>query len=325
MPDLVERYLHEVGRSLPARDRADIATELRSMIYDSLEDRYGGAETAADIAALLKELGDPRKLASSYLPVRYLIGPEAFPYLMTALRYTWVTIPTIFIFLQIFGALTSVQPPPLSSLILEMLVSAIGGMFVFTALVIMIFAVIERIVAAIAPQDSAFDPLVLPPVNDPHTVARSEVIFGIVFSIVIGLILIYFLYVGGLTLRFDINNPADLIPVPRGWLVAFIVVLSAMVGVHVQALRTNRWTATLWLIETIFELLGMICLYFVLYEPVAQRLVGSVPSLASGGTLENIPELMVILNAILTVIGRGSRQLRLWNYRDPPSAPVTGA
>jgi hypothetical protein len=35
--ELVDRYVHEVGRHLPRRSRNDIETELRSTIEDTLE------------------------------------------------------------------------------------------------------------------------------------------------------------------------------------------------------------------------------------------------------------------------------------------------
>src|SRR5690606_15197687 len=197
MNDLVERYVQEVGRNLAKTDRADIEAEIRSMIYDRLEDRYGGAETETDITAVLKELGDPRRLSASYLPVRYLVGPEAFPYMLTALRYVWVTIPTIFIFLHIFGALTAAQPAPLATLLFEMLATAGYATFICTSLVIIAFAVIERIIMAFTIKDMAFDPSALPPVNDPRSVDRFEATFGIVMGIIVGLMFLYFLYTGG--------------------------------------------------------------------------------------------------------------------------------
>ena len=54
---LIDRYIHEVGRHLPRKNRSDIQAELRSLLTDSLEDRAGTKTSEADVAALLKEFG----------------------------------------------------------------------------------------------------------------------------------------------------------------------------------------------------------------------------------------------------------------------------
>ena len=40
--DLIERYVHAVGRQLPRRNRGDIQAELQSTLVDMLEDRVEG-------------------------------------------------------------------------------------------------------------------------------------------------------------------------------------------------------------------------------------------------------------------------------------------
>ena len=57
MSDLVERYVHQVGRHVPQKERAEIQAELRSQILDQLDDRYEGAPTADNVADVLRELG----------------------------------------------------------------------------------------------------------------------------------------------------------------------------------------------------------------------------------------------------------------------------
>ena len=41
--ELIDRYVREVGRHLPRKNRADIETELRSLLVDNLEDLLKGS------------------------------------------------------------------------------------------------------------------------------------------------------------------------------------------------------------------------------------------------------------------------------------------
>src|SRR5512138_2735071 len=82
MEKMIAAYVNEVGRRLPEKQRADIEREIRSMIEDTLEDESQAQGRPADeemVVAVLKRLGPPEKLAASYAPPRYLVGPELYP------------------------------------------------------------------------------------------------------------------------------------------------------------------------------------------------------------------------------------------------------
>ena len=76
---LIDRYIAEVGRHLPEKDRSDIEAEIRSTLEDMIDERGRLAAKATDdkiIIETLEQLGDPRLLASKYAPPKhYLIGP----------------------------------------------------------------------------------------------------------------------------------------------------------------------------------------------------------------------------------------------------------
>ena len=79
---LIDLYVVEVGRRLPRQQRADIEAELRSTLEDSVDDmarEQGKTPDEALAAEVLRRYGSPEKTAASYLPPRYLIGPELFP------------------------------------------------------------------------------------------------------------------------------------------------------------------------------------------------------------------------------------------------------
>jgi len=105
MSELIERYVHQVGRYLSGKERDEIQAELRSQIQDQLEDRYEGAPTQADVAAVLKELGDPRHMAASYGGEQYLVGPDLYPVMMMVLRRGWVIVPPVAILVRLLAVL----------------------------------------------------------------------------------------------------------------------------------------------------------------------------------------------------------------------------
>ena len=81
--NLLDKYVAEVGKYLPRKNRADIEAEIRSTLEDMLEERTQGKSPAEEttVMDLLKEYGSPREVAATYQTHQhqYLIGPRLFP------------------------------------------------------------------------------------------------------------------------------------------------------------------------------------------------------------------------------------------------------
>ena len=81
----LEGFLAEGWRGFVARVAEDIEKELKSNLEDMLEDRAEKAGRPRDEALeveLLKEYGSPQKVAATYNPHPYLIGPKLFPFFL---------------------------------------------------------------------------------------------------------------------------------------------------------------------------------------------------------------------------------------------------
>jgi hypothetical protein len=320
MAELVERYVHQVGRYLPKKDRADIEAELRSLIQDQLDDRFAGAPSQADVATVLAEMGSPRQMAASYNRDQYFVGPDLYPYLIMTLRYVWVFVPALVIFLNIFGAVVSAEQEAWLSLFVETVATILQATLILSAAAMLIFAFIQRVMSEIDQKAPVFNPMTLPKIDDPYSVDRFEAMFGVVFGALVMLVLLYFLTVGGLTLRFNLNDPGEVIPVPTIWLIPLISSGTAMVILNIFVLRRNRWNIGLWVTQSILELFGMVCLYFVIYKPVAERIIEDNPSLAG---IASLPEIIVVVTAVITVLGNGTKLVGLLSYQSTSTPPFT--
>ena len=95
--NLIERYVYDVARRLPEKDREDVKKELRANIYDMLP------ENANDeaIKKVLYELGSPASLAEKYRThPRYLISPAYFDEYISALK--WI-LPLVGVLVMLIG------------------------------------------------------------------------------------------------------------------------------------------------------------------------------------------------------------------------------
>lgn len=82
MSTLVDHYLLQLRTFLPAKQRDDIAAELRESILSKVEEHERGLGHALnddELNELLRGFGHPMVVAGRYLPMQQLIGPDVFP------------------------------------------------------------------------------------------------------------------------------------------------------------------------------------------------------------------------------------------------------
>jgi HAAS len=201
--ELIERYVHEVGRRLPAKQRADVEAELRSLLTDALEARVSsrgeekGTATEEDQVAVLTEFGPPAKIAAQYAPpYRYLIGPRVFSvYLIVVAAVsgamTLAHLITLIVALRGGASLSS----EVGRTLLQVGSSWFSGLIAGLGSVTLAFAILERVLPASESLDlgkETWDPRSLPVVEDRDRVKPAGLIAGIaVLAILIVVLNLY--------------------------------------------------------------------------------------------------------------------------------------
>lgn len=312
MAELIDRYVHHVGLLVPRGERAEIEAELRSQIYDRLDDCCGDTPTEVQIAGVLTDLGHPQKMAAAYSAHPYLISPDLYPTMMTVLRFGALTIPLAVLFLNLFGALTATNPPALAEVVLGTAFAAVQFMLIFLGVVVLVFALIQRMSAEIQ-RDYVFNPLDLSIIDDPTAVDRVQEMFGIVLGVFFTFVLARFAYLGGLTLDIGLAAPASLIPAPVNWMLILMALIVGMTAVSASVLRRGRWNAGLWMFETLLELLATVAVYFVAFMPLMERILAS-PSIFDGIPFaRHLPMALAVFMGVVMLTSRGARLNRMWN------------
>jgi hypothetical protein len=185
--ELIDLYTREVGRKLPEKMRVDIEKEIRSFIEDTLEDEAAVAGRIPDeamVVDVLKRMGPPEKVATSYLPPRYLIGPELYPHFIKTLRIV-LSVVTVLAALAI-GVSAGARADAAQS-IFEIIGQIIGGLvstiFQATAIVVLVYAVLQFTESNIKAVEGEWDPRNLRAEPDPEKVKIGETVFETIFTV----------------------------------------------------------------------------------------------------------------------------------------------
>ncbi len=195
--NLIDRYVREIGRRLPQKSRADIEKEIRSALEDMLEDRSKQESRAVDeemIVQVLKEYGKPAKVAASYLPERYLVGPQLFPVFWMVLRIVFAVLSVLaLVGLGINLSHTDLSAGKVIETLIESLVQYLGGMMTAFGNIVLVFAVIQWFAPGLKFDDKEekWNPRDLPEVEEGDQVSVAGSIAEIVFTVV-GLVIFNF-------------------------------------------------------------------------------------------------------------------------------------
>lgn len=308
MSDLVERYVHQVGRHVPQKERAEIQAELRSQILDQLDDRYEGAPTADNVADVLRELGDPRQLALSYGGAQYLIGPELYQPMMSVLRRGWVIVPVVVVLVNIIAALFAGDPLNFVGLSIRLVLNVMQALWIFSTIVVAIFAILQHSgedLDEITGRDKVFDPFALPEVDDPAGIDKVDTAAGAIFGAIGIAFLLHFLRMGGLTLYY-LGGSAEVVPVPATWLIVIILGILGQVALYLIAFRRNRWTMGMLLAELALGLVVAVGLYFAMFQPLFARfapaLLEIAPQMADIPYFDRAPLIIALSIAAMTIV-----------------------
>jgi hypothetical protein len=297
--NLIDRYIHEVGRHLPRKNRSDIQAELHSLLIDALEDRAGQEPNEAAVVELLKEYGEPKAVAASYYPEgQYLIGPALYPLFKLVAGIVLAAIlgaQLLALGIAYFVAQTPVAP-------LEALAGLLNSIPTALGMLVIVFAILQRFEVRPDLEDEPWDPESLPKIDEALTVSRGERVFGIVMGIVILVVLVFFpQWIGFVTFPGGDFFANPVITQYIGWISISILV---GIGLDIYLLWQGRWGTTTRFAKIAVNLLSITILFLLVQGHTAW-----LAEQGAGGFFAGLEQLSESIKGGWQIIGMQAFQL----------------
>ena len=332
--NLIDKYIAEVGKHLPRKGRADIEAEIRSTLEDMLEERKAPADAEGEAAVieLLKEYGEPRKVAESYVGPQYLIGPRLYPFMWMVAK---IVLSVLFmVLLMLFGF--SVVRGQMSSIEIAQALTRFIGNYIGAAIsalgnIVLIFAVLERVLPAAATKDmqETWDPAKLAREPDPDEVKVGEEVVEIFFTLAFLILLNFFPERIGLYIFW--RDEFFFIPLLTEaffrYLPWWTLIGVGQIGLNFLLLRAGTWTKVTRIASLALKAATIVLVIFILTGPA---IVAITPESLAGLEFELSPEKAETLSTFVLIpfflviliangIEAGQTLMRLWNMpaREP--------
>ena len=242
---IVEQYIHETGRRMPAKGRTETMEELRSLLLDEMEKRFGPEPTAEQAKEVLAGFGPPADVAKRYGGDVQVIAPALadlyFLILKIILGAMAVAFTTVFVVEAATGAIGEAE---FWGALVQVPFRIAGGFFSGAGVVSLIFIAITRTAwSSGARLDDDWTPDELEGVViEPQTESTWSRVLSIVFGV--GAIVLLNVYPEVVTLAEDAFLRSTLtlghrlsIEVFRSYVVVLSVIMALEVAHHAVSLR----------------------------------------------------------------------------------------
>lgn len=310
---LIDRYVREVGKHLPASSRNDIEKELKSTLEDMIEDRINQAGRPRNEAMeieLLKEYGSPEKVAETYYPNQFLVGPRMFPMFTMILKIVGSVLGVLAIVgLTVTLSKTGFAGPEFTQIIIQKAAEYVGIAITAFGYIVLIFTILERTLPESQIKDlnpiEEWDPAKLPDEEQSDGVKRADLIAGVIFGFA-GLVILNF-YPEVFEMPLNLNDDENwyFIPVLSAAFFRFIpwinVVCLAQIGLDLYLIRQNAWSNISRSVKVLLESAGLAITIMLLRIP---NIIGFSPE-----SFNNLPiqaddarKVMEVLNNIFPFI-----------------------
>jgi hypothetical protein len=259
--NLIDKYIAEVGKHLPRKNRVDIEAEIRSTLEDMLEERKQATGEVDDqtIIELLKEYGAPRQVAESYTGPRYLIGPRVYPtFELVTKIVVAVLIPLTLVGFGLSLSRSSLVGPEFLKTIGERALDLFGGLITAFGNIVLVFAILERVLPAKEfEEEEEWNPAELANEPDPDRVKFGEQIFEMVFLVLF--LIIFNLYPEIIGIGFFNDSEWVFIsPILTNAFFSYLpwinILILLQLGFNVYLLRQGVWTVTTRVMNILLEL-----------------------------------------------------------------------
>ena len=307
--NLIDRYVTEVGKHLPRKNRLDIEAELRSTLEDMLEDRGQQAKGPGDealVKELLQEYGAPKEVAATYQTHQYLIGPSLFNIYTLVLKIVLAALTlglTIATAIALFGE--SMTTPELLKSLGGFATSLVSALIAAFGNVTLVFAILERVLPASEFEEKEeWTPAELTKEPEPNQVSTGEIIASILFTAA-GLIVLNFYpqIIGiwnmedGEWVRFATLSEAFFRYLP--WINLSGILTIAL---NIWLLRQGIWSAlTRWL-HIGLEIVGIGIAAAMLRGPSLLKISPNVADLGAGLTLTKLFSIMIPIVLLIVIV-----------------------
>ena len=336
MDTIVDRYLTAVSEILPAKNRQDTVTEIRSLIQDALDDRSKTEGREPDnemMVEVLKQFGPPEKIVAPYLPERYLIGPRLFPTFLTVLKIALpiIAVLSLVVFWVGVNQASQITGQELLTNLVKSVGEALSAVVQTFGNIVFIFAILQWVIPEfrLPSKEKEWNPRDLRAISQPDKIKRGELITEIIFALA-GLILFNF-YLDKIGIYNNLNGVWSFTPILTSAFNAYIPWLDLLwvltIILDTILLRRGAWQMGTRIFTILVNAFNIgLAVSFMTHIQYLYTLKAALGEFGASGIIQSLLNQVLVVVFIIVIITSAVKIVQMaWRIMAGKTLPVASS
>lgn len=304
MTDFIKRYVYDVTRRLPEKQRDDVAKELNSEIEEMVLDRARGKKpTKKHINDVLMQLGNPAKLADEYQErKRFIIGLLYYDSYISLLKLLLAIVLPVIIFFTFTARISTVNEQLIWSVMHAFGAGLEVAVHIFFWLTVS-FILVERKLHVKDIETEMWTPDQLPALPATQRISKTDALVGFTWSAIA---------VAASALQFPLlhqmvngDSPQFFAPdMWPFWTVGLFIISVVSLGAEIMKLIVGGWTRAM--VAVIATVNILVISYFVslimfvkpVINPEFSRVVGETIGSSNVATIGHQAVIIFVVSVV---------------------------
>lgn len=273
---IIDQYIQAIGQKLPLKGRNDVKMELKSLLWDDIESKYGEEPTDDEVKQAIADFGTPRQVAAKYSGERLVIASgftDIYFLIFGIMIFAMAVAFTVIFFINLFtNDMSSTEIlKGIGQIILNTWNASIAGIGMMT----IVFIIITRFIKeSVVDLDDDWKPEDLKGVELGDEVESKIESFVSIFFLLLMLVLVNMFpqLISLAESSFELNGVMKLgnhMIVERFATYAILLSLIWMTEIvyHIILLRAAVKTRAIEIFRTVIDLVGIVLLVIMILDP----------------------------------------------------------
>jgi hypothetical protein len=301
--ELLERYLGQIKKHLPIKDREDTLEELRSLLLEELDSKSNGTNDEEILYEIIKNNGYPIEVAARYRNNEPLISSVVRPYFYMGIKIVSAIVPSAILIAKSVGFFNQNDPFTIIDFLLNIayaIPSIINALIFAYGVVFIIFVLMNRYaIEEFKNEIPDFEPNNLPKI--PMKVYKIS-IFEHIFEIFMTVLFLYLLNYNEGLISFKVDNVSvqllndnfsRILPLLN---ISLFLTLTVSI-IQLSSRSRSKFSITLNYIQTIYS--GIIMILLASNDIITDSIIVDY----NLTTIPNILRVLLYIGAIAAFVG----------------------
>lgn len=142
--EIIDKYIYAIGKKLPMKSKKEVMDELKSLMLDEIEAKYGDSPSEDDLLRYIKEYGSPSEVAARYRKNEMIIANDYSELYYLLIKIVVFALSIAFLTVFLINIITNLNNPNILHNVLQFFGNIFSASLSAIGAITILFIIISR-------------------------------------------------------------------------------------------------------------------------------------------------------------------------------------